>query len=507
MRIRRWLLVLWLCFLARGAFYACALPLWEGFDEYAHYARIEYLAAEGHEPSRDAPVPKDVANSLAHVPAHDVGISFDEYWKRPEAERASGIPLPQATIYEAQQPPLFYWLFAALYRLTGSFSLGGRVLFLRLLSVVVASAAVPLTFGIGRCVPGDAVWALRAAALTVVLPLPFYTATHVSNECLAIALGSAVVWLTLRRAAIPLGLALGLALLTKAYFLAFIPPIGLLLFTPSRKKMVAALAGAAAISGWWYWHTWNTTGSLTGHNVLVGSSLERIVHAIPHFPLIKALDFGWTTFIWTGNWSFLQVRSWMYRAMGVVVLISLCGVGRWLWRRNGEIALLAAFVGCFAAACVYLGLGSFAAGASPGASGWYACCAIAAFAVLLTAGWRAVLPRRFESAGPAFLAIAFSAIDLFGTFFYSLPYYTGLISHTHNGGLPACRLPQLANGGFFTMLHRLTLGKPGWLGVSVMVLLCILWGIATVFAICVTISTKIGVYQANVKVSTTNSRG
>jgi len=127
MRAGRYLLMLWLCFLARGAFYACSLPLWEGFDEYAHYARLEYLATEGREPGRDTPVPADVAFSLAHLPAHDVGLYYDAYWKLPEAARARGIPAVKAVIYEAQQPPLFYWLFVPLYRLLGAWTLAGRV--------------------------------------------------------------------------------------------------------------------------------------------------------------------------------------------------------------------------------------------------------------------------------------------------------------------------------------------------------------------------------------------
>ncbi len=483
MRTRRWVLLLWLCFILRGAFYASSLPLWEGFDEYSHYARIEYLAIQGHEPSRDTPVPGDVANSLAHLPAHDVGLSIDEYWKRPEAERAAGIPIPKASIYEAQQPPVFYWLFAALYRLTGALSLAGRVVFLRLVCVLLASTAIPLGFLIAWRVFGNPVLAMSAAALIVLLPLPAYTGTHVSNEALAIALGSAVVWLTLRRAAIALALTLGIALLTKAYFLAFLPPIALLLLSPARKKAAVALLGALAISAWWYGHTWVITGSLTGHNILMQPSIGKIVQAVPHFPLIRSVDFGWTTFIWIGNWSFLEVRSWMYRGMALLSILPMCGVGYLLWKRRADIAILTAFLGCFALATVYLGLACFAAGSSAGASGWYACCLTVAYAVLVIAGLRAVLPRRLKPAGAPVLAILFAAIDLFGTHFYSLPYYSGLIGHTARGGLPACHMAQFANGGFGTMFHRLTLDKPAWLSVPVLLLLWALFLIATIVSI------------------------
>ena len=42
--LRRTLVFVWLCFLARGVFYCVSLPLWEGFDEYAHFARVQHVA-------------------------------------------------------------------------------------------------------------------------------------------------------------------------------------------------------------------------------------------------------------------------------------------------------------------------------------------------------------------------------------------------------------------------------------------------------------------------------
>jgi hypothetical protein len=92
----------------RGIFYACALPLREGFDEYAHYARIEFLATEGRDPARTTPVPRDVAEGLPQVPAKNGGVSYDEYWELPSDSRHSRLPAESVGIYEAQQPPLFY---------------------------------------------------------------------------------------------------------------------------------------------------------------------------------------------------------------------------------------------------------------------------------------------------------------------------------------------------------------------------------------------------------------
>src|ERR1035438_2128155 len=66
---RRWPLAIWFLFLARAFFYCAALPLWEGYDEWSHFAVVERMAFRG-EPlvSRDAPVGADIAASLEPAP-------------------------------------------------------------------------------------------------------------------------------------------------------------------------------------------------------------------------------------------------------------------------------------------------------------------------------------------------------------------------------------------------------------------------------------------------------
>ena len=69
MRATRWILAIWLCFLARAFFYCAALPLWEGYDEWSHFAVVQRMAFRG-EPlvSRFSQIPRDVAASLELAP-------------------------------------------------------------------------------------------------------------------------------------------------------------------------------------------------------------------------------------------------------------------------------------------------------------------------------------------------------------------------------------------------------------------------------------------------------
>lgn len=477
---RYWVLLIWACFVLRGSFYACALPLWEGFDEYSHYARIEFLATEGREPSRTTPLPQDVAESLTRVPAKNGGMTFDEYWKLAPEARHRDFPAANEGIYEAQQPPLYYWLSAALYRITGDISLATHVIVMRIFSVLLASFSIPFGFLIAMCVLGKSTRALQAAVLMAAMPVLTFTATHVGNDGLAVVVGTVVVWSALERKRAALLFSLGAALLTKAYFLAFLVPIVLLLFYRDARRMAAiALTGAGAIAGWWYWQTWSTTGSLTGNIVLANPSLTEIAWTILRFPVLKAADFSWTTFLWTGNWSFLVVRSWMYWGMAVLCAAAVAGVVSLVRKRDAGVRLLSAFVFWFAMALAYFAVGSVAASSYPGAPGWYACCLIAPIAVLLLAGLRAAMPRFKAAAGPI-LAIAFGALELFAVHFYLLPYYTGFVSHAPAGGLPAFRLAQLGNGGFQTMFQRLTLHKPAWMTPPVSIAAWAMFLIATV---------------------------
>ena len=131
----RWpIVVIWACCVLRLGFYAAMLPLWEGYDEWAHFAVIRAVAAgERLLVPRDQPVPKDVQASLLLAPVPWElrafpwpAVTQDAFWDLAPEERAQreatfrSIPPTWrlqnggASIYayEALQPPLYYWLMA-----------------------------------------------------------------------------------------------------------------------------------------------------------------------------------------------------------------------------------------------------------------------------------------------------------------------------------------------------------------------------------------------------------
>jgi len=91
MRTRWWLAAIWGCFLARLVFYSAMAPLWEGFDEWAHFAVIRAMSVRGEVlVARDSPIPRDVEASLQLAPVPwDMRhyprpyLTEDEYWSLP----------------------------------------------------------------------------------------------------------------------------------------------------------------------------------------------------------------------------------------------------------------------------------------------------------------------------------------------------------------------------------------------------------------------------------------
>ncbi|HYA16842.1 MAG TPA: hypothetical protein VEF06_05220, partial [Bryobacteraceae bacterium] len=160
----------WFCGLIRLSFCAAALPLWEGYDEWGHFAVIRATALEGRLlASRDAPVQHDVAASLELAPVPwelrylpKPALTQDDFWLLTPAERAArelsfaSMPLSWSreasagslTQYEAQHPPLYYWLMAPFLLAAQSWSLAAQVMLLRFVSLLIASLAIPLVFRI-----------------------------------------------------------------------------------------------------------------------------------------------------------------------------------------------------------------------------------------------------------------------------------------------------------------------------------------------------------------------
>lgn len=257
---------------------------------------------------------------------------------------------------------------------------------------------------------------------------------------------------------------LGLALLTKAYFLVLLPVAIAVTWLrlrggwrPVRRELavLAAVLGVAlAVGGWWYAAAFARNGSVSGEQMesaAAGKSAAEKLHAVAAMDWRYALDHATCTFFWNGGWSFLRVRSWMYRVLQGVGLLLAAGWAMLLgkaWRARGPgVArglLLLAILGAFALAIAYQTLLIYFRTGQATAVGWYFYALTAALAALAAVGILLLAGRRRAAPGLALLALLFAALDLFATHLVLLPYYAGLLAHKANGALGTLAVGRVA---------------------------------------------------------------
>jgi 4-amino-4-deoxy-L-arabinose transferase-like glycosyltransferase len=502
------LALLILIFLLRGVFYCLALPLWEGFDEPYQFAAVEYVAATGHMPTPTTPISQKVAASLYLTPAawmlrlHQLPkpvLTHEDYWKLPAEERAKLrgelLALPQSAAaepsnpviqnYEGQQTPLYYFVAAPVLRAFSSSTLPGQVFALRLFGLLLACAALVPGYLLARDLLGHVQWALLATALVVAMPELAINICRVSNESLALLLCTVLLLLVGRflRSSQPwpylaaMAVTLGLALLTKAYVLAFVPAFIFILWLGLRQteggtglvaRVAAGLAIVAAVAGPWYWHMHRASGSWSGENsdaaaghLSVLALLAQVLHVNWRSGFASIL----LSHIWFGGWSFLRFPGWIYAG---VLLVAATAVGGmclycWKWLKAGMkpdalIAVGSLYV-CFWAGLCYHVLVIYVHVGVSASTGWYLYCMVFAEAVLLAKGWEVLRgPGCLPWVLPAAVTVL-ALLDLYGVQAYMLPYYTGFTAHAGDR-VPALKLTTFSVSESFRRLA--TLG-PGWI--------------------------------------------
>jgi len=467
-------MAVWACFLARLLFYSAMLPLWDGYDEWAHFAVVRQIAFGGHWlVSRDAPIPRDVEASLELAPVPwelrslpPPSVTRDEYWLLSPEERgrreAALRTMPQAwaredgtgalKAYEALQPPLYYWLMAPFLWLFRGSGLLAQVLAMRFASSLVASLVVPLVYLIGRELWGEGSFALGGAAVVALMPGLAFDVARVGNDCLAVVLFTLLIWMLVRAGRdIPIGFVLGFGLLTKAYFLTAIPAS-----LWNKRLRLRAIGLAILIAGWWYVRNLRTTGTLSGLSEAVslrGKSISELIHKSLEINWLKAIDAIFFSHLYFGGWSSLTVRSWMYHVFYLAILAAAIGVLREI--RRPAIRILLAIYLCFWLGQLYNVLLLYASKGLGGSMGWYMYAVVGVEAVLAIAGLRSLLPERASQWIPAAGAAMFALLDLYTVHAVDIPYYTGMIRHRANGSLEALHGAAVRDAGIGGGVARL----------------------------------------------------
>ncbi|CAM3579901.1 DUF2142 domain-containing protein [Occultella aeris] len=235
-----------------------------------------------------------------------------------------------------QHPPLFYAAGAVLIRAFGALDWrwDQQLLLLRLFCVFLCIWVVPLTAATTRMLTGKRTVALAAAVSILAIPQFAHIGAAVSNDSLTNLLGA--VLLTMAAAIVSgrvtwarlvaIGVALGLALLTKGFLLAAVPMVALAVVIGARAlrprerlwRAFVTLVVAFVVGGWWWLRNLLVHGALQPSGMPPfgpdwGDDTPTVREFAP-----QALDRFATSF-W-GNFGFLEIALLRQLTLGLTVL-------------------------------------------------------------------------------------------------------------------------------------------------------------------------------------------
>jgi hypothetical protein len=498
MRARR-LLIAYV--LGNAVLYSLLLPLWEGFDEPFHFAYVQQLANwQGLPDPRTARLSSEVGASVLLAPASHVVkqnlpqvTPYAQYFSWPAARRAEvrrqlyEIPTElrwqpsQFVNYEGHQPPLAYLLLAVPERLLAPVPLPVRVAILRIAvavagSLLLLSGAQRLFLQLGIRDPYNAValFCLFSCQMT------WATLGHVGNDWLAVPIA---VWTlvalnrydsspSLRTAAVTAVL-LAAGLLTKAYFLAFVPLL-LGLCALRRRWLELALASVilCGLAGPWYARNLARYGVLTGTQESRGGvGLHAVLNAASAMNWPAVVSSSVRSSLWTGNNTFLTFSANTLNLLigaGTIALLLWAASrhARAEWITFSYCALFVLALG-YAAAASYV----YTHGASTGPSPWYAqiiSAPLLGLALLGASRWR------WLGKVVAVFLVVLSGYVLAATYAVKLiPLYGGYVGRASLGAVATLYTDRL--GMLLASLDTVTLAPAA--------VVCVLAGITIVLAV------------------------
>lgn len=362
--------------LASAVLYCCLLPLWNGFDEPFHYSYVESLLLDGRLPVLNrTTITKEIESSLALTPGtrFSAAISIEQWAHMSHESKASLrsklMNLPRelrrqagtARSYEAQQAPLGYLLMVPLDWCLSSLPLPSRILILRLCCSLAAAGLLwwgasqfSGLLGLPRALSAGATFCAFSTQML------WASVAHVGNDALAIPLCvlflAAVLKLVRqgfqRKQFIVVSLLLTAGLLTKAYFLTFIP-VWICLFVAllRRNRSPAVWVGPSVLllPLAWYLRNLILYGSFSGtQESVAGIGVRQALAAAPRVRWLESIVVYSQWALWTGDWSFL---SFSKITLHVSVLLLTVGVLTYFVRRRTPWLLFAIL--CFLAGLAY----------------------------------------------------------------------------------------------------------------------------------------------------------
>lgn len=320
-----------IAYLLIAAQYASRTPAWQAPDEPAHYNYVRYIVDH---------------RALPILQFGDYDQSFNEQFTNPA--NTPNLPIDPLR-YEYHQPPLYYLIATPFYDISQ-----GDLFTLRLLSGAFGGALIVVAYRIVRTLmPDRSTIALGVAAFIAFVPQHVAMLSAVNNDALAellLALALLQLFRVLQRDSedfhdlIPLGILLGLGLITKTTNYLALPVVFIGLFVRSDKfilrpsafafrRLALVFIPALAIGCLWWLRNLGLYGGfdalgLARHNaIVVGQPLTFDWIASMGFGpyLINALSTTFHSFWGQFGWMGVVMPDAFYLALGILSVIALIG--------------------------------------------------------------------------------------------------------------------------------------------------------------------------------------
>jgi len=321
---------------------------------------------------------------------------------------------------------------------------------LRLVSVALGVGTVIIADRIFALIwPGDHAARWLALAIVACWPQFLYVSSAITNDALAVFLGTAGLWRLLifqergdRRSALGLGVVIGLALITKVSLLVLL--LAALITVAFRRDLwthaLVVFLAAAALGGWWYARNLIVFGDATMTSVMYqtwpGEAIDPL--RVSAVTLLNQIEWlyrrTWARF---GNSGFIPAAPWLYTLFDLLILGALIGWACSIWVRRSRCAPnYSATLWLYAALWVGVVIG-YSLTTRNGSHGRLLLPGIAACAAIISHGLLALIPRQARIAAALGASLVLGASGITAVFGSYLPAFRPLppASDPHPVGL------------------------------------------------------------------------
>ncbi len=363
-----------------GTSYIAILPIWEGFDETAHFSYLQQVADNGKLPldgkdtiSTDiekyydyAPVPQALSAEFQSkdrltywsffLKPNEFLLRSKEFIHSPENPRKY---FPgKGHNWESQHPPFYYILLSPIYLMTNQLSWGKQIFILRMISYTFAWLGLAIaTFTCFEIAKNQSShkktylwnWAAIGAGLWPILfPAWFSDMARIGNDSFCCLLLSLIWFISIKMTSLGaslkyflvLGFLLSLGFLTKVIFIPL--TVGVLGFWLFREWKLHGKTGLLktmrycsiviltilASSGWWYWNNHLQYGVISGNIDLkllkqAGGLWDGLEFNFSFYQWVRSHAALLVTFGWIGSWSLVKPPLILLSPIVLILLLVL----------------------------------------------------------------------------------------------------------------------------------------------------------------------------------------